>query len=78
MVLKDIVRAWRDPVFRASLSEAQRAQLPENPAGMIDLSGTALNAVAGGCGTGTGTSCGSGSSSECGCGDPTLIIHLVL
>jgi mersacidin/lichenicidin family type 2 lantibiotic len=28
-----IVRAWKDPVFRASLDEGQRALIPPNPAG---------------------------------------------
>jgi mersacidin/lichenicidin family type 2 lantibiotic len=28
-----IIRAWKDPVYRASLSEEQRSQLPENPPG---------------------------------------------
>lgn len=30
---KSIIRAWKDPEYRASLSEAERAALPENPAG---------------------------------------------
>jgi len=28
-----IVRAWKDPVFRASLAPEERAELPENPSG---------------------------------------------
>jgi mersacidin/lichenicidin family type 2 lantibiotic len=47
MTLTDKIRAWREPAFRNTLSEAERLQL-ENPAGMIELSGTALDAVAGG------------------------------
>lgn len=43
MKINDIVKAWRDPVFRATQSE-----VPANPAGMIELTGTALDAVAGG------------------------------
>jgi mersacidin/lichenicidin family type 2 lantibiotic len=43
-----MIRAWRDPAYRASLSETERTQLPENPAGMIELTGTALDIVAGG------------------------------
>jgi mersacidin/lichenicidin family type 2 lantibiotic len=34
----DVVRAWKDADFRAGLSEAELAQLPANPAGLIELS----------------------------------------
>jgi len=33
----DIIRAWKDEAYRQSLSEAERAQLPANPAGAVDL-----------------------------------------
>ncbi len=52
----DIVRAWKDEDYRLSLSEAERAQLPENPAGMIELSDTDLSEVNGGT-TATGDVC---------------------
>lgn len=29
-----IVRAWKDPTFRASLSPQERAEVPENPSGL--------------------------------------------
>lgn len=48
MKTNDTIRAWSDPAYRASLSEAERAQLAENPAGMIELTGTALDLVSGG------------------------------
>jgi mersacidin/lichenicidin family type 2 lantibiotic len=44
----DVVRAWKDEEYRSSLTEAQRAQLPENPAGMIELTDEAMNEVVGG------------------------------
>ena len=44
----DIIRAWKDEEYRAGLSEAERALLPEHPAGLIELSDTDLDAVAGG------------------------------
>ncbi len=44
----DIIRAWKDEDYRNSLSAEQRSQLPENPAGMIELSDTDLEACAGG------------------------------
>jgi mersacidin/lichenicidin family type 2 lantibiotic len=38
MSLKNVIRAWKDEEFRRSLSEAERAALPEHPAGTTDLS----------------------------------------
>lgn len=44
----DIVRAWKDEEYRSSLSESQRAELPDNPAGLIELSESDLRDAAGG------------------------------
>jgi mersacidin/lichenicidin family type 2 lantibiotic len=44
----DIIRAWKDEDYRNSLSEEQRAQLPENPAGIVELSDEAMQNVGGG------------------------------
>lgn len=44
----DVIRAWKDEAYRLSLTEEQRAALPENPAGMIELNDIDLAAVAGG------------------------------
>ena len=44
----DIVRAWKDEEYRLSLSEEVRAQLPENPAGLIELSESDMQMAAGG------------------------------
>ncbi|MEQ9671509.1 MAG: mersacidin/lichenicidin family type 2 lantibiotic [Coleofasciculus sp. G2-EDA-02] len=44
----DIIRAWKDEEYRNSLSEEQRAQLPENPAGMVELSDEAMQNIGGG------------------------------
>jgi mersacidin/lichenicidin family type 2 lantibiotic len=43
----EIIRAWKDAEYRESLSRGQRAQLPEHPAGMIELSDDELNLAAG-------------------------------
>lgn len=40
----DIVRAWRDPRYRRSLSIEQLQALPGNPAGPTDLTGDELKA----------------------------------
>lgn len=34
----DIVRAWKDQAYRNSLTAEQRALLPGNPAGAVELS----------------------------------------
>jgi mersacidin/lichenicidin family type 2 lantibiotic len=44
----DIARAWKDEEYRNSLSPEQRAMLPENPAGMVELDDQALDASIGG------------------------------
>ena len=48
MSIEKIIRAWKDEDFRASLSAAERALLPEHPAGLIDLTAAELDAVSGG------------------------------
>jgi mersacidin/lichenicidin family type 2 lantibiotic len=32
-----IIQAWKDPDYRASLPQDQRAQLPAHPAGVIEF-----------------------------------------
>jgi mersacidin/lichenicidin family type 2 lantibiotic len=44
----DIIRAWKDAEYRLNLSETEQAQLPAHPAGIIELTDTELDAVAGG------------------------------
>jgi len=71
----DIIRAWKDEAYRGSLSAAQLAALPANPAGMVELAETDLDIVVGGrrvlrdstdpgsgCGGGTGTGNGTGTN----------------
>jgi len=45
-----IVRAWKDPAYRASLSEEERASLPESPSGraMTELEEDELVGISGG------------------------------
>jgi mersacidin/lichenicidin family type 2 lantibiotic len=45
----DIVRAWKDESYRASLSIQEQAMLPENPAGTLDLSDAELETIQGAC-----------------------------
>ena len=46
--MTDIIRAWKDEEYRLSLTEEQRALLPENPAGQLELSDADLESVVGG------------------------------
>lgn len=48
MSYEDIIRAWKDEEYRLSLSEEERALLPDNPAGLIELTDDNLEAAAGG------------------------------
>jgi mersacidin/lichenicidin family type 2 lantibiotic len=50
----DIIRAWKDEEYRLSLSDAERAQLPANPGGLIELTDVELGAVAGAAGQALG------------------------
>jgi mersacidin/lichenicidin family type 2 lantibiotic len=45
-----IVRAWKDPKFRASLTSEERAALPESPSGrsMMELDEAELLGIVGG------------------------------
>jgi mersacidin/lichenicidin family type 2 lantibiotic len=43
-----IIQAWKNQEFRKSLSEAELANLPANPAGATMLSGSELDQVSGG------------------------------
>ncbi len=44
----DIIRAWKDEEYCESLSAADRSRLPQNPAGIIELTDQDLGHVDGG------------------------------
>lgn len=48
MSISTIVRAWKDEEYRRSLSDEQQAQLPEHPAGLLELTEQELEHIAGG------------------------------
>ena len=50
MKKSEILRAWRDADYYASLSDEQRAAVPANPAALPEVRDDVLNSVAGGCG----------------------------
>ena len=43
----DVVRAWKDEAYRASLSSEEQAMLPANPAGELELSDADLESIHG-------------------------------
>lgn len=45
---ESIIRAWKDPAYRASLSSEQRAELPEHPSGVVELDDSTLGEAVGG------------------------------
>ena len=47
MSKENIIRAWKDASYRNNLSPAERAALPANPAGSIEVSDSDLGKVAG-------------------------------
>jgi mersacidin/lichenicidin family type 2 lantibiotic len=48
MLQDRIIRAWKDPEYRLNLSEEEQSQLPEHPAGAIELTDDELEMAAGG------------------------------
>ncbi|MBD1823041.1 mersacidin/lichenicidin family type 2 lantibiotic [Cyanobacteria bacterium FACHB-DQ100] len=46
----DIIRAWKDEDYRLSLTDAQRAMLPDSPVGLVELSDADMGMLAGGTG----------------------------
>lgn len=76
----DVVRAWKDARYRRSLSPEQRAMLPENPAGLVELTDDELRIAGGLNGSGGGglmttawncTLYSFAGWKACGCGHPT-------
>lgn len=42
----DVILAWKDEAYRASLSEEERALLPANPAGSVEINDAYLRGAA--------------------------------
>ena len=45
--MSNVVRAWKDEVYRQSLSTEEQAMLPINPAGETELTDRELEAISG-------------------------------
>lgn len=48
MTNKQIIQFWKDDFYRLNLTEIERELLPENPAGLIELSNSQLASATGG------------------------------
>jgi mersacidin/lichenicidin family type 2 lantibiotic len=53
----DVIRAWKDPFYRASLSEEAQATLPQHPAGITVLSDDQLTTAGASTPTTTAITC---------------------
>lgn len=47
---KKILEAWRNEEYYLTLSEKERAEIPEHPAGILDIQDDVLKSISGGCG----------------------------
>lgn len=43
----EVIRAWKNPEYRLSLSKAEGASMPEHPAGCIELTDEELGGASG-------------------------------
>jgi mersacidin/lichenicidin family type 2 lantibiotic len=48
MTTNEIVRSWKDEGYRLSLNSAEQALIPDNPAGLIELTDEDLLGIEGG------------------------------
>jgi mersacidin/lichenicidin family type 2 lantibiotic len=64
MNVQSIIQAWKDEVYRLSLSTEEQAELPSNPAGLVELTDLEMELVSGGGGTTAESGCT--ASSSCG------------
>ncbi|MEX1364190.1 MAG: mersacidin/lichenicidin family type 2 lantibiotic [Nannocystaceae bacterium] len=79
----DVVRAWKDPAYRRTLTPEQLASLPEHPAGLVELSDEQLGEASGGVAAAgpvqttalTCTQYSFGGWKACGCGVATTAIN---
>jgi len=43
----NVIRAWKDPIYRASLRTEELALVPRNPAGLVDVTDEELKEASG-------------------------------
>ena len=49
MKKKQILEAWRNEEYYLSLSEEERARIPEHPSGILNIGDDVLKSITGGC-----------------------------
>ena len=65
MKKNQILAAWRDEEYFLSLSDEERAQIPEHPAGLLDVEDDILRSITGGCRPTIASSSGCPTSAYC-------------
>jgi mersacidin/lichenicidin family type 2 lantibiotic len=70
MHITDIIRAWQDREYRESLSDEERAKLPENPVGQIELTEDELTEVIGAAQSGGSVGCNTKTCTRGNSGNP--------
>jgi len=70
MHITDIIRAWQDREYRESLSDEERAKLPENPVGQIELTEDELTEVMGAAQSGGSVGCNTKTCTRGNSGNP--------
>ncbi|MER8006579.1 mersacidin/lichenicidin family type 2 lantibiotic [Streptomyces sp. NPDC094149] len=70
MSLRKAVRAWEDPEYRNTLSAGELADLPDNPAGVIELTDAELGKVLGGAQSGSSVGCNTKTCTRGNSGNP--------
>ena len=53
----DVIRAWKDPLYRSGLSPQEKAALPANPAGLVEVREEDLKMASGGIAVTTAIDC---------------------
>jgi mersacidin/lichenicidin family type 2 lantibiotic len=65
MKKKQILEAWRNEEYYLSLSDEERAGIPEHPAGILDVEDDILRTITGGCAGYTKLATGCPTSGYC-------------
>jgi mersacidin/lichenicidin family type 2 lantibiotic len=67
MTTEEVIRSWKDEDFRSSLSDAEQALLPENPAGLVELTDEELQQL----------DIAGGSTAPCGAIVASIVVSVV-
>jgi mersacidin/lichenicidin family type 2 lantibiotic len=43
----DVIRTWKDPLYRSTLTAEELGQMPTHPAGILELDDVQLRAISG-------------------------------